>query len=65
MSFNDVLARYEAAWRPFDDALPALRRARAAGLALGVLTNGDGAQQRAKAEQEHFIQQIVWGLDER
>ncbi|POM27799.1 Pyrimidine 5'-nucleotidase YjjG [Actinomadura rubteroloni] len=38
--------RYEAAWRPFPDAAPAL--AALAGLRLGVITNGHPAQQRAK-----------------
>lgn len=46
--FAGYLARYEAGWMPFDDALPAVRRARDAGLAVGVLTNGDRAQQMQK-----------------
>lgn len=49
--FADYLARYEAGWRAFDDAAPALRRVRAAGLGVGVLTNGDATQQRSKAER--------------
>ncbi len=56
--FADYLACYEAAWRPFHDAVPALRRARAAGLAVGVLTNGDAAQQRAKAERTGLAPEI-------
>lgn len=47
--FSGYLARYEAGWRLFDDAIPALRRARAAGLAVAVLTNGDRTQQWQKA----------------
>lgn len=49
--FADYLARYEAAWRAYDDAVPALRRARAVGLRVGVLTNGDAEQQRAKVDR--------------
>lgn len=39
---------YEAAWRPFPDAVPTLRRATRAGLAVGVLTNGEAQLQRGK-----------------
>ncbi|WP_328996246.1 HAD family hydrolase [Kribbella sp. NBC_01245] len=46
--YSGYLTRYEAAWRLFDDAIPALRRARAAGLTVGVLTNGDETHQRFK-----------------
>ncbi|HET9654542.1 MAG TPA: HAD-IA family hydrolase, partial [Kineosporiaceae bacterium] len=40
--------RYEAGWSVFDDAVPVLRRARAAGLTVAVLTNGDEDQSRLK-----------------
>lgn len=56
--FDDYLARYEAAWRVYDDAVPALRRARAAGLRVGVLTNGDAEQQRAKVDRLGLAPQI-------
>ncbi|MEV0897123.1 HAD family hydrolase [Actinoplanes sp. NPDC049802] len=46
--FAGYLERYEAGWSVFADAVPALRRARAAGLTVGVLTNGDEHQQRRK-----------------
>lgn len=46
--FAGYLTRYEAAWTPFRDAAPALRRVRAAGLRTGLLTNGDQEQQTAK-----------------
>lgn len=46
--FAEYLTRYEAAWAAFDDAAPALLRIAAAGLRIGVLTNGDQAQQTAK-----------------
>ncbi len=46
--FTDYLTGYEAAWTAFDDAAPALHRIAATGLRIGVLTNGDHAQQTAK-----------------
>lgn len=46
--FAGFHARYERSWRAFRDARPALDRARAAGLRVGVLTNGAGPHQRAK-----------------
>ena len=49
--FAGYLALYEAAWTTFDDAVPALRRARAAGFVVGVLTNGDEEQQRVKLKR--------------
>ncbi len=49
--FAGYLVRYEAGWATFDDAVPALRRARAAGLIVGVLTNGAEEQQRSKLQK--------------
>ncbi|MEV4774981.1 HAD family hydrolase [Microbacterium sp. LWH12-1.2] len=49
--FEGYLGRYEAGWRLFDDAIPALRRARDAGLAVAVLTNGDRTQQLQKLDR--------------
>lgn len=43
-AFAGYLAAYQRAWRAFGDAARAVRRARAAGLAVGVLTNGDRRQ---------------------
>ena len=48
--FDGYLRRYEAGWQVFADAVPALRRARAAGLTVAVLTNGDEEHQRFKVE---------------
>lgn len=48
--FADYLWRYEAGWRLFDDAVPALRRARARGLLAVILTNGERAQQAQKLD---------------
>ncbi|TDD83070.1 HAD family hydrolase [Actinomadura darangshiensis] len=48
------LALYEAAWRPFPDAEPALDVLAARGLRLGVITNGDAGQQRAKVRRIGF-----------
>jgi putative hydrolase of the HAD superfamily len=44
--FDDYLAGYEAGWVAFDDVEAAL--AKLEGLRLGVITNGEGRQQRAK-----------------
>jgi len=49
--FAGYLHRYEAGWTRYDDAVPALRRVRAAGLRTAVLTNGDAEQQRTKVER--------------
>ncbi|MDL4819281.1 HAD family hydrolase [Actinomadura opuntiae] len=45
------LARYAAAWRPFPDAPGAVAALAERGLRLGVITNGDAGQQRAKIER--------------
>lgn len=52
------VARYEAAWRPFPDAEPALDALAARGLRLGVITNGDAAQQRLKVERIGFAARL-------
>lgn len=49
-AFAGYLSRYRAAWRPFDDAVPTLRRLRAEGFRLAVLTNGEEDQQREKLD---------------
>ena len=48
--FGSYLRHYRAAWRAFDDVLPALAALAAAhpSVALGVVTNGEGEPQRAK-----------------
>ncbi len=48
--FSAYLRHYRAAWRAFDDVLPALVALAAAqpAIALGVVTNGEGEPQRAK-----------------
>ena len=53
---------YRRATTAYADARPALERARAAGLAVGVLTNGEDPVQRAKLEQaalDGLIDQVV------
>lgn len=58
--FGAYLRHYRAAWRAFDDALPALAGLATAypSLELGVVTNGEGEPQRAKLAAiglgEHF-----------
>ncbi|WP_030170927.1 HAD family hydrolase [Spirillospora albida] len=44
----DYVRRYEDAWRPYPDAFGTLRTLAASGVRLGVITNGQAAQQRAK-----------------
>jgi len=48
--FASYLRHYRAAWRAFDDVLPALAALAVAhpSVALGVVTNGEGEPQRAK-----------------
>jgi putative hydrolase of the HAD superfamily len=48
--FAAYLRHYRAAWRAFDDVLPALSALETAhpSVALGVVTNGEGEPQRAK-----------------
>jgi putative hydrolase of the HAD superfamily len=48
--FESYLRHYRAAWRVFDDVLPALAALATADppMALGVVTNGEGEPQRAK-----------------
>lgn len=48
--FARYWSSYAHAWRPFSDAVPALRRAINAGLVIGVLTNGDWTDQSRKIE---------------
>lgn len=48
--FAGYLERYEAGWTLFDDAIPALRRARSAGLTVAVFTNGNEDHQRQKLQ---------------
>lgn len=46
--FESYLELYQAAWVAYDDVVPALDLLAKSGVALGVLTNGDEEQQRAK-----------------
>lgn len=50
VAFGDYWAAYRRHWRPFPDALGAIDRALAAGVVVGVLTNGDYEYQVAKLE---------------
>ena len=49
--FGGYLACYRAAWSAFDDAGAALARARASGLRVGILTNGDQSAQDEKVHR--------------
>lgn len=46
--FSRYLNHYEQAWTAYKDAAPAVSRLKRDGISVGVLTNGDEAQQRAK-----------------
>lgn len=54
--FAGYLKRYEAGWTLFDDAVPALQRARSAGLTVAIFTNGNEDHQRQKLQ--------MFGLDD-
>ncbi len=56
--FSGYHERYEAGWTTFDDTVPALRRARAAGLAVALLTNGDEGHQRLKLNKLGLADEI-------
>lgn len=48
LAFQGYWNAYCASWRAFDDAVDAVQRARRAGLAVGILTNGDVEAQTLK-----------------
>jgi putative hydrolase of the HAD superfamily len=56
--FTGYLTRYERAWTAFDDAVPALRRVRDAGLVVALLTNGDSAHQRLKLDRTGLAEHL-------
>lgn len=56
--FSGYLSRYERSWTAFDDALPALRRVRDAGLVVALLTNGDAYQQRLKLDRTGLAEHL-------
>lgn len=49
--FAGYLGRYEAGWAMYRDTMPCLERLQNAGVALGVLTNGDRSQQLQKIDR--------------
>jgi putative hydrolase of the HAD superfamily len=46
--FGDYLVGYEAGWIAYPDVTPCLDTLEGSGLRLGIITNGDSAQQRDK-----------------
>jgi putative hydrolase of the HAD superfamily len=48
--FDRYLVEYQRAWKLHDDALPCLDRLDAAGIRIGIITNGDAAFQGAKLD---------------
>ncbi|MBM7518167.1 HAD family hydrolase [Nocardioides nitrophenolicus] len=57
--YAGFLGCYRAAWRAFDDAAAAIARARAAGLAVGVLTNGQLPVQTEKLRRTGLLRPDV------
>ena len=57
--FAGFLGCYQAAWRAFDDAAAFIERARAAGLPVGILTNGDQAIQTEKLRRTGLLRRDV------
>ncbi|MFF0525326.1 HAD family hydrolase [Actinomadura nitritigenes] len=53
-------ARYAAAWRPFPDAPGPVAALAERGLRLGVITNGDAGQQRAKIERIGLAERLAY-----
>ncbi|AGL19898.1 HAD-superfamily hydrolase [Actinoplanes sp. N902-109] len=47
-TYAGYLTQYEAAWRAYDDVVPALQALQAAGIPTAVLTNGATVQQHKK-----------------
>ncbi|MFI9485516.1 HAD family hydrolase [Promicromonospora sp. NPDC052451] len=56
--FSGYLTRYERAWRAFDDAVPALRTVRDAGLVVALLTNGDATHQGRKLDRTGLAEHL-------
>ncbi|MBP2352899.1 putative hydrolase of the HAD superfamily [Kribbella aluminosa] len=64
--FESYARRYEAGWAVYDDAVPALRAVRAAGLGAVVLTNGNTAHQTFKLDRMGLtaeIDELITGDD--
>jgi len=60
--FEDYLHGYRAAWSLYDDTLPCLERFAAAGVRLGIITNGELHFQRDKivaTELEDHFEHVV------
>lgn len=57
-AFQNYLAEYEAAWRPYPDAVHLLAELKQQGTKIGVLTNGDHAQQLAKLRRTGLLPYI-------
>lgn len=57
-AFQNYLAEYEAAWRPYPDAVHLLAELKQQGTKIGVLTNGNHAQQLAKLRRTGLLPYI-------
>ena len=64
--YDKYLRVFEDSWRIYDDVLPCLEQLASAGYRLGVITNGDKAQQTQKLERTniaHYFSDIIAGGD--
>lgn len=64
--FAGYLRRYETGWTMYADTIPCLERLQSAGVTLGILTNGDRAQQMQKIDRfgiAGFFNAIVCSSD--
>ncbi|MFC4911282.1 HAD family hydrolase [Actinomadura gamaensis] len=57
--FAGYLTRYQGYWAAFPDVLPLFEELAARGLRFGIVTNGDGAQQRAKLERIGVLARVA------
>ncbi|RFU40509.1 HAD family hydrolase [Actinomadura logoneensis] len=57
--FAGYLVRYRRRWAAFPDVLPVFEELAARGLRFGIVTNGDGAQQRQKLERIGVLPRVA------
>ena len=64
--YNEYLSLFEKNWRAFPDAGDCLKRIKKQGLRLGVITNGNGQQQKKKLEScglDGYFEDLTAGDD--
>lgn len=53
--FGTYLQAFESSWAAYDDVVPCLQVLQAMGHRLGIISNGNGAQQRSKLERAGLL----------